>query len=76
MTTGMSVRPSAPRKSVVSMTDVSGRPSMAVISAPMPMAAPTIIGRPARCDSAMPPAAPMNSPGKTGPPRKLLSEMP
>ena len=31
---------------------------------------------PPTCESAMPPAAPMNRPGNTGPPRKLLSEMP
>ena len=72
----MSVTPSAARKSVVSSTEVSGRPSIAVVIAPMPIAAPAIIGSPPRCESAMPPAAPMNSPGKTGPPRKLLSEMP
>ena len=55
-------------------TDVSGSPSIATIIAPIPIAAPAIIGRPGRWESAMPPAAPMNMLGKMGPPRKLLSE--
>ena len=49
---------------------------MATVIAPMPMAAPPIIGRPGRCERAMPPAAPMNMLGKIGPPRKLLSDRP
>ena len=49
---------------------------MATVIAPMPIATPAIIGRPGRCESAMPPAAPMNRAGKIGPPRKQLSERP
>jgi hypothetical protein len=44
--------------------------------APMPVATPATSGNPGRCDMAMPPAAPMNRAGKTGPPRKLLSDRP
>ena len=58
----------------MSSTEVSGRPSIVTAMAPMPMATPAIMGRPARCDSAMPPAAPMNMAGKVGPPRKALSD--
>ena len=47
---------------------------MVTVMAPMPMATPAIIGRPARWERAIPPAAPMNMAGKVGPPRKLLSE--
>jgi hypothetical protein len=44
--------------------------------APIPMATPSISGSPGRCDNAMPPAAPRNMAGNTGPPRKLLSDAP
>src|SRR5215208_3551176 len=57
ITTGMSVMPSAPRNNVVIITDVSGRPSIAVIMAPMPIAAPATIGSPIACESSIPPAA-------------------
>ena len=44
--------------------------------APMPMATPGTKDKPARWEAAMPPAAPMNIEGKTGPPRKLDKESP
>jgi len=76
MMSGMRVAESASRNSEARRTEVSGRPSIAAVIAPIPMAAPAIIGRPGACDSAIPPAAPMNMPGKVGPPRKLLRDAP
>jgi hypothetical protein len=75
ITTGITLMPLALKNSVVSRTAVIGSCSIPAVIAPTPIAAPVIIGRPARCDSAIPPAAPMNMPGKVGPPRKLLSAM-
>jgi hypothetical protein len=49
---------------------------MTTLIAPMPMATPAAIGNPGSCDSAIPPAAPRNIAGKTGPPRKLASDAP
>jgi hypothetical protein len=72
---GIVLIPSVPRKRVVSSTAVIGSCSIPAVIAPIPMAAPAIIGRPGRCDIAIPPAAPMNIPGKVGPPRKPASEM-
>ena len=70
----MRARPSEASSSVASSTEVIGRVSITTLIAPMPMATPAIIGSPGRWDRAMPPAAPMNMAGKTGPPRKLLSD--
>ena len=65
------------RNTIVSSTAVSGSPpSMTTSIAPMPMPTPSMSGRPGRWDRAIPPAAPMNMPGKVGPPRKPLSEKP
>ena len=61
---------------VATSTDVSGRSSITTHIAPMPVATPATSGNPGRCDNAMPPAPPMNSAGKVGPPRKLLSDTP
>ena len=49
---------------------------MTTVMAPMPMPTPAIGDNPGRCDSASPKAAPMNMPGKVGPPRKPLSDTP
>src|ERR1700759_4088821 len=76
MTIGMTAKPSDPRKIVVTNTDVKGRPSMTQVMLPMPMAAPATMGRPGRWDMAMPKAAPMNMPGKVGPPRKAPRDPP
>ena len=61
---------------MASSVEVSGSVSITVHIAPMPIATAGISGRPGRCDAAMPPAAPMNIDGNTGPPRKLLSDRP
>ena len=61
---------------VVISTAVRGRPSMAHVMAPRPMPAPATMGSPGKCDRATPPAAPMNMPGKVGPPRNPLIEAP
>ena len=58
---------------MTSSTETSGRPNIATVIAPIPMATPAIIGSPGRCDNAMPPAAPMNMRGEHRPPRKLVS---
>jgi hypothetical protein len=60
----------------VNSTDVKGRPSMAQVIAPTPMAAPAIVGSPGRWERATPPTAPRNIPGKVGPPRNALNEAP
>jgi len=75
MISGIVLMPLVPRNSVVIRTAVRGSWSIPAVIAAIPIAAPAIIGRPGRCDSAIPPAAPMNMPGKVGPPRKPLSEM-
>ena len=72
----MTARPSEASSRVASRTEVSGSRSITTDIAPMPMATPATSGSPGRCDSAMPPTAPMNIAGNVGPPRKLLSEMP
>ena len=74
ITTGMTFRPSVPSNTVASSVEVSGRPSIAAHIAPMPMATAGTSERPGRSAAAMPAAAPMNSAGKTGPPRKLDSD--
>jgi len=61
---------------VASSTDVNGSVSMTTDIAPIPMATPATICSPGRCDMAMPPVEPINKAGKTGPPRKLLSDTP
>ena len=76
ITSGMTARPSEASSRVASRTEVSGSLSITTAIAPMPMATPSISGSPGRCDSAMPPAAPMNRAGKVGPPRKLLRDTP
>jgi len=58
-----------------SKTAVIGNLSAPAVMAPTPSATPAIIGKPGRCESAIPPAAPMNMAGKIGPPRKLLKEI-
>ena len=72
----MTARPSEASSRVASRTEVSGSLSITTDIAPMPMATPSTSGRPGRCDSATPPAAPRNMAGKVGPPRKLLSDTP
>jgi hypothetical protein len=54
---------------------VKGSVSIVAHIAPMPIATAGIIGSPGRCEAAIPPAAPMNIDGNTGPPRNELSEM-
>ena len=76
MTSGVTASPSENSKIVASSTEVSGSVSITTDIAPRPMATAGTSGNPGRCDRAMPPAAPMNSAGKIGPPRKLPSEMP
>ena len=49
---------------------------MTTLIAPMPMATPATSCSPGRCDMAMPPTEPIYRAGKTGPPRKLLSDTP
>ena len=61
---------------MASSTEVSGSRSITALIAPIPMAAPATRGRPGRCDSAMPPAAPRNMAGNVGPPRNPLSDRP
>ena len=61
---------------MASSTEVSGSLSITADIAPMPMATPDTSGSPGRCDIAIPPAAPMNMAGNTGPPRKLLIDAP
>ena len=53
-----------------------GSLSITVHMAPIPMATPGTRDMPGRWDAAIPAAAPMNIDGKTGPPRKLDSDMP
>ena len=74
MTSGITASPSEPSRSVASITEVSGSPSITTDMAPIPIARPGTSSIPGRCDAAMPPAAPMNIAGNTGPPRKLDSE--
>ena len=76
ITSGVRAIASACRKMATTSTDVSGKPNMATVIAPMPIATPAIIGRPGRWERAMPPTAPMYMLGKIGPPRKALSEAP
>ena len=76
MTSGVTDSPSAPSNRVASSVEVSGSRSIAAHIAPMPMpmaGARSIPGSPL---TAMPSAAPMNIAGKTGPPRKALSDRP
>ena len=76
MATGMAARPSVPSSSVASSTAVSGSRRSTAVIAPMPIATAGTRLIPGRWDMAMPPAAPMNIAGNTGPPRKALSETP
>src|SRR5262249_7929501 len=48
LTSGTSARPSATRRTVVRTIAVSGRPSMTVVRAPIPIPTPAIIGKPGR----------------------------
>ncbi len=73
ITSGIASRPLDSSSSVASSTEVMGSRSMAAVIAPMPMAAPAIKPRPGRCESAIPPTAPMNIAGKIGPPRNELN---
>ena len=76
ITSGITSRPSENSSRVASITEVRGSLSIATDMAPMPMATPATSGRPGAWDSAMPPAAPRNIAGKTGPPRNALSDRP
>jgi hypothetical protein len=72
---GVTARASEARSRVASRTEVSGSLSITAHIAPMPMATPGTSGSPGKCDRAIPPAAPRNMLGKTGPPRKPLSDV-
>jgi hypothetical protein len=72
----MTASPSSASSSVANRTEVNGNLSSTTDIAPMPMAAPATSGNPGRWDSAIPPAAPRNIAGNTGPPRKLASDTP
>ena len=61
---------------MASRVEEKGSLSITVDMAPMPMASPGTSVSPGRWEPAMPAAAPMKRAGKTGPPRKLESEMP
>src|SRR3954447_14049575 len=74
ITRGITFRPSDESSNVARSTDVRGKDSMVQLIAPMPIANAGTSGRPGRCDAAIPPAAPMNIAGNTGPPRKLDSD--
>src|SRR6476659_9550972 len=74
MIKGIKVTASPRSSSDGSRTETRGRPSIDTDIAPMPMPTQAIIERPGSWESRMPSAAPMNMPGNTGPPRKLLSE--
>src|SRR6266545_7072766 len=74
ITSGITARPSDSSNRVASNTEVIGSFNITAHIAPMPMATPGTSGSPGRCDSAIPPAAPRNIAGKTGPHRKLLSD--
>ena len=51
---------------------MSGSPPIITVAiAPIPIPTPATKGRPGRCESKMPPAAPKKIDGKMGPPRKL-----
>jgi hypothetical protein len=76
ITSGVRAALSDGRNTATTSTEVSGSPNMTEVIAPIPIAAPAIIGRPGPWESAIPPAAPMNKAGKVGPPRKLLSDAP
>ena len=70
----MTASPSAASSNVASSVEVSGRVSITVHMAPIPMATAGTSSSPGRPDAAMPPVAPMNMAGNTGPPRKLDSD--
>jgi hypothetical protein len=76
MTSGVTAAASENKSSDTSRADVIGSRSIAVIMAPMPMAMAGTAGRPGRCDSRRPPAAPRKMLGNTGPPRKVASDNP
>ena len=59
---------------MASSVEVSGSVSITVHIAPMPIATAGTSSSPGRSRAAMPPAAPMNIAGNTGPPRKLESD--
>ena len=74
ITSGIAASPSEASSSVASSVEVSGSASITVDIAPMPIATAGTSSSPGRCDAAMPPAAPMNIAGNTGPPRNALSD--
>ncbi len=74
MIIGMSVGASLASRSDGSSTDTIGSRSIATVIAPIPVPTPMITGRPGTWESAIPPAAPRKSAGKTGPPRKLVRD--
>ena len=76
MTSGITASPSENSSSVASITEVIGSLSMETLIAPIPMATAGTSGRPGAWESSIPPAAPMNMAGNTGPPRKALIETP
>src|SRR5690348_4626447 len=69
ITSGIDCTPSCPSSNVASITEVSGRVSIDAHIAPMPMATAGTMLIPGSCAAAIPPAAPMNIDGNTGPPR-------
>lgn len=58
MMSGMTASPSVSTRSVASITEVSGSPSITTDIAPIPIAIPATMGSPGRCDMAIPPAVP------------------
>src|SRR5690349_12406228 len=70
MITGDAPAPDPEVSRTATITPDSGRPRAAVNAAPMPTATAGVIASPGRCDAISPAAAPRNSDGKTGPPRK------
>jgi hypothetical protein len=74
MTSGVAAMPSEPSSKTASNAPLSGSRSMAAIIAPMPMPMAATAGRPGRCPSATPAAAPRKMLGKIGPPRNVGSD--
>ena len=76
ITCGVTTTPSLPIKMTASRVAVSGSRSIAQLIAPMPMAIAGARSMPGSPLAPMPTAPPMNRAGKTGPPRKALSDKP
>ncbi len=71
---GVTTTPSAPSSTTARRVAVSGSRSMVVHMAPIPIAMEEARSMPGRPAAAIPSAPPMKRAGKTGPPRKALSE--